>query len=64
MLTTHNPPKLAQNQIHRDSYKRLIKDNNLTVCLHNRKIIRIFALRKVRNDNCVIRLIWTKGREE
>ena len=45
-------------------YKWLIKDNILTKCLHNRKIIRIFALRKVRNDNCVIRLIWTKGREE
>ena len=32
----------------------LIIDNNWAKCLHNRKNIRIFALRKVRNDINVI----------
>ena len=44
--------------------KWLIKNNNNPQCLHNRKNIRIFALRKVRNDINVIAMTWTKSREE
>ena len=42
----------------------LIIDNNYPACLHNQKNIRIFALRKVRNDINVIAIAWTISREE
>ena len=42
----------------------LIIDNNWAKYLHNRKNIRIFALRKVRNDINVIAIAWTISQEE
>ena len=42
----------------------LIIDNNYPEYLHNRKNIRIFALRKVRNDINVIAIAWTISQEE
>ena len=42
----------------------LIIDNNYPEYLHNQKNIRIFALRKVRNDINVIAIAWTISQEE